>query len=200
MSELKELVTTKRFDEIHEARQQVIQDERSLNEALATGRVDDRRARRLFQRSVDTFVRELECLLNPPDEDEPLEYWSDKDVGELRLSNGNVKQIEGLGQYLDLDEEIVIEVETIEEGRYFELGQPVVEQRAVQPSWRLLRGAFRVANAALTDLGMELSPDTEDDDKWSYREIKDVDDINPEDWNNLSVFDNTDGNGGGADT
>lgn len=192
MSDLSELVTTERFREIHEARQQVIEDERTLNEALATKRIDDRRARRLFQRSVDTFVRELECLLDPPDGD-ASDYWTDAEIGHIQLPNAEYATVEGLGEYLELDEEIVMTVEAIEEGGYHELAQTTVEERAVQPSWTLLRSAFRVANAALTDLGMELSPDTDDDDKWEFREIKDVDDINPEEWNDLSVFDNGDG-------
>ena len=188
MSDLKELVTTERFREIHEARQQVIQDERSLNEALATGRIDDGRARRLFQRSVDTFVRELECLLDPPDGD-TSPYWDEETVGAVQLADGRVYEIVGLGEYLELDEEIVVEVETVSEGRYYEVGEKTTQRRAVQPPWKLLRGAFRTANTALTDLGMELTPDTGDDDKWGFREIKDVDDINPDEWNDLSVFD-----------
>lgn len=186
MSDLDELVTTERFGEIHEARQQVIQDERSLNEALATGRIDDNRARRLFQRSVDTFVRELECLLNPPDDD-PSEYWTSVGIGTIPLPGDRVYEVEGLGDYLDLNEEQVVEVETVVEGRYYEVGELKTEERAVQPPWDLLRAAFRVANAALTDLGMELSPASDDDDRWSFREIKDVEDINPEEWGDISV-------------
>ena len=185
MSDLQDLVTTERFREIHEARQQVIQDERTLNEALATGRIDDGRARRLFQRSVDTFVRELECLLNPPD-GEPSAYWTDEEIGTIPLPDGREYAVDGLGDYLDLDEELVVEVETAAEGRYYEVATRSVEQRHIQPPWELLRAAFRVANSALTDLGMELSPDT-DDDKWGFREIKDVDDINPEDWNDITL-------------
>ena len=163
MSDLQELVTTERFREIHEARQQVIQDERSLNEALATGRINDRRARRLFQRSVDTFVRELEWLLDPPDS-EPSDYWEAKVIGEIELPDGRVLEVEGLGDYLDLDEELTVAVRTRSEGRYYEVGEETVERRSVQPSWELLRSAFRIANSALSDLGMELTPDTGDED------------------------------------
>jgi hypothetical protein len=170
MSDLDELVTTERFREIHEARQQVIEDERTLNEALATGRIDDRRARRLFQRSVDTFVRELECLLNPP-QDDPSAYWTEEPIGEIQLPDGRMVPIDGLGQYLGLDEQIVIEVKTETQGRYFEVAQEDTEERAVQPSWELLRGAFRVANAALTDLGMELDTGDEQDAIIKYEHL-----------------------------
>ena len=36
MSELDDLVRNRRFDEIHEARRQVIDDERSINEAMTS--------------------------------------------------------------------------------------------------------------------------------------------------------------------
>jgi hypothetical protein len=173
MSDLNELVTTERFREIHEARQQVIEDERTLNEALATKRIDDRRARRLFQRSVDTFVRELECLLDPPGE-EPSEYWTDEEIGYLQRPDGEYVAIEGLGEYLALDEEIVMTVETVEEGSYSELPSKKPQERAVQPSWGLLRSAFRVGNAALTDLGMELDAGDEDRAEIDESLIKEV--------------------------
>ena len=197
MSDLKELVTNQRFKEIHEARQQVIQDERSLNEALATRRIGDRRARRLFQRSVDTFVRELEWLLAPPD-GEPTKYWDEELVGQIELPDGRILEVVGLGHYLELDEEIVVPVNVKTKDRYYELEQEKPQERAVQPSWRLLRGAFRIANAALSDLGMELSPDTGGGDKWGFRKIKDIDDIDPEEWSDLSVGNN--GSGRAVDT
>lgn len=162
MSDLKELVTTERFHEIHDARQQVIEDERTLNEALAVGRIDDSRARRLYQRSVDTFVRELEWLLAPTEDDEGSAYWTDKEIGKMELPDERVLEVAGLGQYLELDEEIVVEVKTNRADRYCEVATPDVERLAVQPSWGLLRDAFRKANAALNELGMELDAGDED--------------------------------------
>ena len=180
MSDLQDLVTTERFREIHEARQQVIQDERTLNEALATGRIDDGRARRLFQRSVDTFVRELEWLLNATEQDgDSSEYWHEKSIGQIQLPNGRIYNVVGLGEYLDLDEELVVEVAVNEQDRYYELPKKEPDSRAVQPPWELLRSAFRVANAALTDLGMELDTGEEQDAEYDYSDLLD-DEVDPE--------------------
>jgi len=192
VSELDDLVRTQRFEEIHEARRQVIEDERSINEARATGRVDDGRARRLFQRAVDSYVRELEYLLNPPDSDDENEYWHTEEIGRIDLPNGTVRVVEGLGAFLDLPEQIPVQVTDLQRDHYYELGEAEPKTVTVQPGWRLLRSAFRTANAAVAELGLELDIDDSGSDVWEFREINDVDDINPEEWDNLSVTDNGD--------
>ena len=157
MSELDDLVRNRRFDEIHEARRQVIDDERSINEALATGQIDDGEGRRLYQRAVDAYVRELEYLLNAPNDDDRNKYWHEERVGEVRLPGDNDPVVvEGLGEYLDLPEELAARVRTITQGRYYEAGEQTVQTVTVQPSWRLLRSAFRTANKAVAALGLEI--------------------------------------------
>lgn len=195
MTELDELVRTRRFDEIHEARRQVIDDERSINEALATGRVDDARARRLFQRAADAYVRELEYLLNPPDSDEENQYWHEEPIGEIRLPDGSVHVVEGLGEYLDLPEELAVQVDDVQRDHYYELGNVTPKTVTVQPGWRLLRSAFRTANAAISELGLELDIEEEGSNVWEFREIEDKDDINPEEWNDITF-----GSNGNAET
>lgn len=189
MSELDDLVRTRRFDEIHEARRQVIDDERAINEARATGRIDEGRAKRLFQRAVDAYVRELEYLLNPPDDDDENRWWHSEVIGQIDLPNGDAHVVHGLGEYLDLPEELAVEVSSFEREHYYELGDPATETVRVQPPWRLLQSAFRTANAAVTDLGLELDIDENDGGPWEFREIEDVDEIDPTEWNDLSVFD-----------
>jgi len=191
VSELDDLVRNQRFEEIHDARRQVIEDERSLNEALATGRVDDSQARRLFQRAVDAYVRELEYLLNPPDSDDPSEYWDDTEIGRIPLPDGREAVVEGLGPYLDLDEEIEVQVASAERDHYYEVPQQATRTVTVQPPWSLLRSAFRTANAAVSELGLELDVDGDDNDRWKFREIEDVDDLNPEEWNDITLGNGT---------
>ena len=171
MSELDDLVRQRRFEEIHEARRRVIEDERSINEALATGRVDDSSARRLFQRAVDAYIRELEYLLNPPDSDSENEYWHTAEVGDIQLPNGSVKTVEGLGEYLDLPEQLVVEVRERQREHYYEMGDVVTRNVGVQPSWELLRSAFRTGNAAASSLGLELELSDAEGAEWdtSYR-------------------------------
>jgi len=193
VSELDDLVRNQRFEEIHDARRQVIEDERSLNEALATGRVDDSQARRLFQRAVDAYVRELEYLLNPPGDDEPSDYWDTEEIGRIPLPDGRQAVVNGLGGYLDLDEEIEVQVASTESERYYHVAQQRTETRTVQPPWSLLRSAFRTANAAVSELGLELDVDSDDSDRWDFRKIEDVDDLNPEEWNDITLGNGTNG-------
>ena len=193
MSELDDLVRNQRFEEIHDARRQVIEDERALNEALATGRVTDSDARRLYQRAVDAYVRELEYLLNPPDSDESNDYWVSTEIGQIPLPNGKVSVVNGLGAYLDLPEELAVEVEQTQREHYYQLGDRQSETVTVQPGWRLLRSAFRTANAAVSELGLELDIEEEGGDRWEFRKIEDVDDIDPDEWNDITL--NTPSNG-----
>jgi len=157
VSELDELVRNRRFDEIHEARRQVIDDERSINEALATGQIGDAQGRRLYQRAVDAYVRELEYLLNAPGDDTRNKYWHNERIGSVQLPGDNdAVVVEGLGEYLDLPEELAARVRTTTRERYYEGGEQAVRTVAVQPSWRLLKSAFRTANKAVAGLGLEI--------------------------------------------
>jgi len=162
MSELDDLVRNRRFDEIHEARRQVVEDERAIHEAMATGQIGDSQAKRLYQRAVNAYVRELEYLLNPPDSDEEDEYWHTKEVGQIDLPNGETHVVEGLGEYLELPEEMAVQVGSVDRNHYYQLGETVAETVTVQPPWQVLRSAFRTANAAVTELGLELDISDED--------------------------------------
>jgi hypothetical protein len=167
-------VRNRRFDEIHEARRQVIEDERSINEALATGQIDDAQGRRLYQRAVDAYVRELEYLLNPPDDDETNKYWHETQIGRVRLPGDNEPVVvTGLGEYLSLPEELRAEVEQPTNDRYDHLGATTTVTATVQPSWQLLRAAFRIANAAATELGLELDTTKEREAGFDYSDLLD---------------------------
>jgi len=172
VSELDDLVRNRRFDEIHEARRQVIEDERAINEALATGQIDDEQGRRLYQRAVNAYVRELEYLLNPPDDDETNEYWHETHIGKVRLPGDNDPVVvTGLGEYLALSEEVRAEVEQPTQDRYDHLGSTTAVTVTVQPPWQLLRAAFRIANAAATELGLELDTTEEREAEFDYSDL-----------------------------
>jgi len=158
VSELDDLVRNRRFDEIHDARRQVIDDERSINEALATDSISDSQARRLYQRAVDTYVRELEYLLNSPrDDDTENQYWHTERIGIIQLPGEHEPvAVDGLGNYLDLNEEISVRVRGVQSTRYYQADEQVIKTVAVQPSWRLLKSAFRIANKAVAELGLEI--------------------------------------------
>jgi len=167
VSELDDLVRNRRFDEIHEARQQVDDDKRELDDAVASGSLPDPAARRLWQRSIDRYVQQLEPILNPPtnkDKDRKTSvYWEDVTVGRIDLPDGTVREVNGLLEYLKLDERIGVDVPVETQDRYDELPRAEWETRYVQPSWDFLESAFRTANAALADLGMEIDPTNQSD-------------------------------------
>lgn len=165
MSELDDLVRQRRFEEIHDARQQVIDDRRKLDDAVASGRASDEVARKLYQRAVNRYVHELETLLNPPGQDAKDQnvYWVKVKIGEIHLPNGKTRTVNGLLEYLTLDEEITTEIRVRKDNRYFSVAETEVREVTVQPSWELIESAFRTANAALADIGMELKPDTKED-------------------------------------
>jgi len=176
VSELDDLVRNRRFDEIHEARRQVIDDERSINEALATDQIGDDQARRLFQRAVDAYVRELEYLLNPPDDEETNKYWHDTDIGSIRRPGDNAPVVvSGLGEYLDLPEEVPVRVRTVTQGRYYQAPQETVQTVTVQPSWKLLQSAFRIANEAVADVGLEIEMSDEQRTEITTELVQEVD-------------------------
>jgi len=174
VSELDDLVRDRRFDDISQARQQVYDDKRQLDDALASGRVDDGTARMLYQRSITRYVQQLETLLNPPrdpddDEKERNPYWFDHTIGAIKLPDGTAMEVNGLLGFLELDEVIRVRVETQHEGRYFEAAETQTEVRAVQPSWRVLDSAVRTAHAAGADLGLEINPSSESSDLYDVR-------------------------------
>jgi len=174
MSELDDLVRNRRFDEIHEARRQVIDDERSINEALATGRVSDAQARRLYQRAVDAYVRELEYLLNPPGDDEENKYWHETEIGTVqRPGDNDPVVVEGLGEYLELPEDVPAEVEQLHQERYDDLGTTTTVTITVQPPWKLLKAAFRIANESVAELGLELDTSEEEEAAFDYSDLLD---------------------------
>jgi hypothetical protein len=160
-------VRNRRFDEIHEARRQVNHDKRELDDAIAAGQLSDSLARRLYQRSVNRYVQELEPILNPPQkEDDPDKssiYWTDVKIGTVHLADGDELTVEGLLEYLNLDEEIEVEIVANTQARYYEVPNAELQTLAVQPPWRLLDSAFRTANSALADVGMEIDPTKQSD-------------------------------------
>lgn len=185
MSDLKELVTTERFREIHDARQQVIEDERAINQAVSQGQISTSAAVRHYQRSVKGFVRELETMLNPINGD-ANEHWTSTHIGTIELPNGDTRQINGLGEFLDVPESISVEMSVQSSDHYYQITTEKSETVHTQPQWDLIENAFRVANHALADNNMDLDPEQDASSVWEFREIEDVDDINPDEWSDIT--------------
>jgi len=138
-------------------------------------------------RTVETLERAIEENIHDADDLSIVADWHtlhhmEHDLMDIELD-------------LDLPEEITARVPKVERDHYYELGETNTRTVTVQPGWELLRSAFRTANAAVAELGLELDIDDSGSDVWEFREIEDVDDIDPDEWDDLSVFEN----GNGAD-
>lgn len=185
MTDLDELVTTERFKEIHDARKQVIEDERQINHARAQGGLTESSAIRHYQRSVKGFVRELETLLNPIDGD-PNAHWVETEVGVVSLPNGDRQVVEGLGDFLEVPENIAVEIQIEASDAYYEIANQKTKTVHTQPDWDLIESAFRLANHALADVNMDIDPEESSSSVWEFREIEDVDDIDPDEWTDIT--------------
>jgi hypothetical protein len=64
-------------------------------------------------------------------------------------------------------------VTDVRQDRYCDMPTEATRTVTVQPGWRLLRSAFRTANAAASDLGMELDTTNEDEAEFDYSDLLD---------------------------
>lgn len=164
MSDLDDLVRQKRYEDIHQARRQVRDDNRSIAEAVETGQITSEQGNRLLKESVDSYLRELQTLLNPPQDDEDdseddntNEYWHDKRIGTVDLPNGKRAVVDGLSAFLKMDNPIKVTVQSVDSNHYYEMGSVQEKQVAVHVPRSLSLSAYDLANEALAGLGLELN-------------------------------------------
>lgn len=170
MSDLEEMVRTRRIEQIFETRRRVHEDRRSIREARQMGQIDKTAANRLYKNAVDDHVRTLEVLLNPPDSDETSDYWDSEPIGQIEFPGKRARVVEGLGEYLALPDVIEVEVATTHRDHYYQLGDETAEIRRVQPPRRIANSALSVADKAKAQLGLELEIGDERDGeiKWAH--------------------------------
>lgn len=166
MSDLDDLVRQKRYEDIHQARRQVRDDNRSIAEAVEVGQISREQGNRLLKQSVDSYLRELQTLLNPPqddggdgdgDDDDTNEYWHEKRIGTIDLPNGKRAVVDGLSAFLKMDNPIKVTVQSVDSDHYYEMGSVHEKQAAVHVPRSLSLSAYDLANEALAGLGLELN-------------------------------------------
>lgn len=164
MSELDDLVRQKRYEDIHRARRQVRDDNRSIAEAVEVGQITSEQGNRLLKQSVDSYLRELQTLLDPPpdggdegDDGDTNEYWHDRQIGTIDLPNGKRAVVEGLSAFLEMDNPIKVTVQSLDSDHYYEIGSVQEKQVAVHVPRSLSLSAYDLANEALASLGLELN-------------------------------------------
>lgn len=160
---LEEMVQKTRWDEVTDARQRVLDRLQAIDKMQfgQRGHVSEERVSLLKQRTVQLYVEQVETILDPV-EAPTTEWWTDRWIGEFDLPNGERVVVNGLSDYVALDEEIEYSVEEEYKPHGAHIGEMRNKQRSMAPPVGLHRNAFRATNRALADQGIEF--DTRDRD------------------------------------
>ncbi|MFY4815078.1 hypothetical protein ACOJIV_20635 [Haloarcula sp. AONF1] len=158
---LDELTQRERYREIREAHDRVTEWDSQLYQLYMNGRIDKQKVSQQLGHAVSMFVREVEPILNPPN-GERDEYWTEKVVGEIPLPSGERHEVVGLGEYLELPDELTQTVTEEVQERYYSLPQKKKVEKTVHVPVKLHRQAYRMTNHALSslDLGLDFSERT----------------------------------------
>lgn len=161
---LEQIVQQTRWDEVSDARQRVLDRLQAIDRLqFERGRrVSESRISTLQQRTVQLYLQQVETILNPEDNKPATSWWDDEWIGQFELPNGELIQIIGLGQYLDLSETIEYTVEEEHKPHGAHIGETREVTRTMTPPVGLHRNAFRATNRGLADQGIEF--DTRDRD------------------------------------
>jgi hypothetical protein len=157
---LEDLVQQRRVEEIYSTRSNILDLEREIATAVANPRVavSDNSIREAYQLLVQQYVRVVEPVLNPPDRQWMSDYWVDVTIGKYQRPDGSWRVVQGLAQYLDLGTAEPIEVEHQQPATEDEVAGAQTRTRIEydRPPKQVSEAAFRAANVALTNLGLEI--------------------------------------------
>lgn len=169
---LDELVTSTRFEEIHEARQNVIETQRAISQAELTGQVSGERATKFYRKIVENYIVEVEDLLNEAEpENLKKDYWNDAELGVMQLPDGRERPIKGLRSILELPDVMQVTYEKeVKNPRTGASKEEVTE--GVQLPRRILRNAFREVNHFCADIGLELNVRPAEEAEFDYSDIE----------------------------
>ena len=165
---LEQIVQQTRWDEVADARQRVLDRLQLIDRMQFDGQrqITEERVALLQQRTVQLYIEQVETILDPVD-GKTTAWWGDRWIGEFELPDGSRREVIGLGEYVELDEEILVTVER----EHRPHGAAMPETREVEvsltPPPGLHRNAFRATNRALADQGIEFDTrerDVDEDD------------------------------------
>jgi len=152
---LEDIVQRTRWDEVNEARQRVLDRLEAIDRLqFELGRPDPEKVSLLYQRAVQLYVEQVETLLDPVD-GKTTEYWNSKTIGHFELPNGQTFVVNGLSDYVRMDEHITVTVEVEHKPHAAHMGDIREEERTVSPPPGIHRSAFRATNRGLADQGLE---------------------------------------------
>lgn len=155
---LEDLIRQRRIDEIYALKQSIQQLEEDIARGIATNKLagDSRTAYLLL---VKSYVRSLETILAPDDES-ASKHWTTTVIGRYELPNGTIRHVVGLQEFLELELKETVSWTETESPHRNALAQEQEKSKTVRPPRRIAETAFRAANIALRDKGVEI--DTED--------------------------------------
>mgnify|MGYP000078864157 CR=1 FL=1 len=153
---LEEMVQQTRWDEVTDARQRVLDRLQAIDRLQfeTRGPVAEDRVATLYQRTVQLYVQQVETILDPV-EAPTTEWWQGRWIAEFELPTDEVVEIEGLAQYVDLDESLTYTVKEEHKPHGAHVGEMREVERTVVPPVGVHRNAFRATNRALADQGIE---------------------------------------------
>lgn len=166
---LEEIVQQTRWDEVSDARQRVLDRLQAIDryQFETDTPASEPRVSTLYQRTVQLYLQQVETILDPV-EGPTSEWWTDRWIGEFTLPTGERIQVNGLAEYIELDEEIPYTVEE-QPAPGGDLVSWATEEttRTTTPPVGLHRNAFRATNRGLADQGIEFDTrqrEIDDDD------------------------------------
>jgi len=152
---LEDIVQRTRWDEVHEARQRVLDRLETIDRLqFEAGRSNPDEVSLLYQRAVQLYVQQVETLLDPVD-GETTDWWTNKPIGRFDLPNGKTFVVNGLSDYVRMDEQFTVPVEVEYKPHAAHMGEMREEERAVSPPPGIHKSAFRATNRGLAEQGLE---------------------------------------------
>lgn len=153
---LEQLVQSTRWGEVADGRQRVLDRLQAIDRLQFEGRRELSRERvsLLQQRAVQLYVEQVETILDPPN-GTSTEWWHSKTIGQFSLPDEQVVEVEGLEQYLDLNEELTYTVTERHKPHAAHVGELREIEKVTTPPIGLHRSAFRATNRGLADQGVD---------------------------------------------
>lgn len=150
---LDDLIRQKRVDEIYSLKRSVQKLEEDIARGMAQNQIrgDPNKA---YQLMVQNYIRSLETIL------EKSEHWSNTVLGSYELPDGTTRYVSGLEEFLKLELNERVTWEETECPHRNAVEQTQSKSQVVRPPRRITEAAFRAANVALRDAGVEI--ETED--------------------------------------
>lgn len=154
--QLEQLVQSTRWGEVADGRQRVLDRLQAIDRLQFEGRkqLSRERVSLLQQRAVQLYVEQVETILDPPN-GETTAWWDSKRIGEFTLPDERRVEINGLEEYLDLNEQISFTVTERVKPHAAHVGELREVERVTTPPIGLHRSAFRATNRGLADQGVD---------------------------------------------